>query len=653
MSTVVSQLKLRLSPDVERRLLPDGICLLKQTRFATYLTLAPAQLEILECFTGPEPVAVQDALFGMLAAGRPCHLREFYRFVLAAVDRGVLIGQGADEDQDSRELRGHCWPFGWRVGPSVMLFVLFAASGAWALGGSVPGLPGTAGGWGVLLLSIILALSLAYVLPGCVLRGYGRLVYSPGVRSHYGVPHFWIDTRDAFMAGRPCQLATALMALTAPFIVAVAAYLMNIQSGLLAAAVALLMLSSPFGNTPGHELVHAVFRRARRIPHRVPQFMSGRLFCHLFGMSARLAERRYLAAYWAYVFLWLSGLFVFCEGVVRQHWDVWVRNVVFAPSPGAKAVAVLGCATLFVLLLVPIICQMWFVFHSAFVLASPMLLNTERSLLRKCRGKASPSPEVMAGFLAQTPLFADLSEEGLLAVAQSMTVSTIRKGTLVIREGDCGDLLFVVHSGEVVVSKETETGHRAVVATLAEGEVFGEIALLDRVPRTATVTASCTTELFILPRISFDELLLAPLGAERVRVIIQVCSFIKRNRMFSEWPDQALQALARQLSFVDFERGQVIIEQDQPNEAFFLIYEGQCDVHRGGELYATLGTGDFFGEISLLQGVPAVARVTANTPSRCLKLDRDEFLRFVTEDALTGIAIETAMEHRVHQDFSG
>lgn len=653
MSTSVSQLNLRLSRDVERLVLPDGVCLLKQTRLATYLTLAAEQLEILDCFAGEEPVVVQDVLFGLLTKGKRCHLREFYRLVLVAVEGGILVGDGASGGGPMPELRGHRWAFGWRLGPALGLFVFLLAAGAWAFASLSPGLPETVSEWGMLLLSIALCLSLGYCLSGCTLRGYGRLVYSPGIRFRCGVPHFWIDTRDAFMAGRPCQLATALMALTAPFLVAVVVYLADVGSGLVAAAVALLMLTSPFCNTPGHELIHAAFRRARRIPHRVPKFMSGRLFRHLFGMGVTLAERRYLAAYWVYVFLWLSGLFVFCEAVVRQHWDVWIRNVVFAPSPAARALATLGCAMLFVMLFVPLMCEMWFVFHSALVVVSPMLFSTEKSVLRKRNSKTSPSPETVGEFLARTPLFADLSTEGLLAVAQSMTFSTVKKGTPIVREGDYGDLLFVVYSGEVAVSKESDTGYVAPVARLGEGAVFGEIALLDRVPRTATVTAVGTTGLLVLPRVSFDELLLVPLGADRVRVIIQVCSFIKRNSMFSEWPDQSLQVLARQFAFVDFQRGQVVIEQDKPNDAFYLIYEGQCEVRRGDELFATLSTGDFFGEISLLRGVPAVATVTATTPSCCLKLGREEFLRFVTEDALTGIAIETTMEHRVHQDFTG
>jgi len=167
------------------------------------------------------------------------------------------------------------------------------------------------------------------------------------------------------------------------------------------------------------------------------------------------------------------------------------------------------------------------------------------------------------------------------------------------------------------------------------------------------VTAAGTTALLVLPRVSFDELLLAPLGADSVRVIIQVCSFLKRNSMFSEWPSQSLQLLAHQFAFVDLQRGQTVIEEDKPNDTFYLIYEGQCDVRRGDELSATVSAGDFFGEISLLKGIPAVATVTATMPSRCLALGQKEFLRFVTEDALTGIAIETTMENRVHQDFAG
>ena len=92
-----------------------------------------------------------------------------------------------------------------------------------------------------------------------------------------------------------------------------------------------------------------------------------------------------------------------------------------------------------------------------------------------------------------------------------------------------------------------------------------------------------------------------------------------------------------------------MIDEDGENDRFFLIYEGRFQVSRGGKPIVTLGTGDYFGEISLLRNTPAISTVVAVEPSRCLILTRDEFLEFVSHDFLTGYAIEGELEQRMSQ----
>ncbi|NDD36930.1 MAG: hypothetical protein EB082_00715 [Verrucomicrobia bacterium] len=66
-----------------------------------------------------------------------------------------------------------------------------------------------------------------------------------------------------------------------------------------------------------------------------------------------------------------------------------------------------------------------------------------------------------------------------------------------------------------------------------------------------------------------------------------------------------------------------------------------------GAQVATLGPGDFCGEISLLQGTAASADVAAIRNSRCLKLGKESFLQLISRDFLTGIAIERTSDRRV------
>jgi CRP/FNR family transcriptional regulator len=78
---------------------------------------------------------------------------------------------------------------------------------------------------------------------------------------------------------------------------------------------------------------------------------------------------------------------------------------------------------------------------------------------------------------------------------------------VIFHEGDPGDALFIVQSGLVKISLPGETGDEAILATLGPGDFFGELALLDGAPRSATATALEATETMVLPRDRFRELI--------------------------------------------------------------------------------------------------------------------------------------------------
>ena len=92
--------------------------------------------------------------------------------------------------------------------------------------------------------------------------------------------------------------------------------------------------------------------------------------------------------------------------------------------------------------------------------------------------------------LARVPLFSDCSRRDLQTVARVVRSIPHRKGTVIAREGDPGVGLFIIMDGTAEV---TIGGKKR--ATLGPGDFFGEIALLDGGPRTATVTATSDVQL--------------------------------------------------------------------------------------------------------------------------------------------------------------
>ncbi|GAV19561.1 CRP/FNR family transcriptional regulator, cyclic AMP receptor protein [Mariprofundus micogutta] len=94
----------------------------------------------------------------------------------------------------------------------------------------------------------------------------------------------------------------------------------------------------------------------------------------------------------------------------------------------------------------------------------------------------------MHELLRKVPLFSELNESELKAVASLASSIDIRKKSIVVQEHDPGDSLFVILSGEVKISTYSTEGREVVLALLGKGSFFGEMSLLDEEPRSANVT---------------------------------------------------------------------------------------------------------------------------------------------------------------------
>ncbi len=106
------------------------------------------------------------------------------------------------------------------------------------------------------------------------------------------------------------------------------------------------------------------------------------------------------------------------------------------------------------------------------------------------RPMAKPTPDL----LRKVPLFAGLDDKELTSLADEFNERRFSAGDRVALEGEGGLMFFVVDSGEATVEV-----HGKEVGTLGPGSAFGEIALIDRRPRTATVTAQSELRAYGLP----------------------------------------------------------------------------------------------------------------------------------------------------------
>jgi nucleotide-binding universal stress UspA family protein len=113
----------------------------------------------------------------------------------------------------------------------------------------------------------------------------------------------------------------------------------------------------------------------------------------------------------------------------------------------------------------------------------------------------------VAELLAQTPLFAELGQDDLEHLAEMARIRTYQRGEVIVREGEPATGCFTIASGRVEVVKEAQGSKPSVLGTLAAGDFFGEMAVIDDHPRSATVRALDETECVAIRRADFLETL--------------------------------------------------------------------------------------------------------------------------------------------------
>jgi len=178
-----------------------------------------------------------------------------------------------------------------------------------------------------------------------------------------------------------------------------------------------------------------------------------------------------------------------------------------------------------------------------------------------------------------------------------------------VREGEVGDRFFLIAEGEAEVVQGDDERN---LNKLAAGDAFGEIALLQDVPRTATVRSTTPMRLFVLDRAHFHRW-----ASERVAAMARLRSDLEEQRKLAAMPvfaalsSSQLQALISRLRIRRVAAGESVFEQGDPGDRFYVIAEGEVETLIDGALVRRLGPGAFFGELALLTRKPRSATVRA------------------------------------------
>lgn len=272
--------------------------------------------------------------------------------------------------------------------------------------------------------------------------------------------------------------------------------------------------------------------------------------------------------------------------------------------------------------------------------SSPSPRTAQRVVVSRAGGQAGrPVGDVDPALrreIANLPLFSDLEPESLHELIGRLRVVVLDQGQILFRQGDAANALFVVVEGAVVPIAEGAEGEgRRKLAVIERGDFVGEIGLMTKQPRNATVAALVESKL-----VAIDRSVLVPLMRDAPSVAQGILRFlrsrmldrqIRSNLFFAAFAHAERESVARQFRLLEVKDGTRIVTRGQPPEGLFVVLAGslaRIDPERGKEL-GRLELGDVFGGDWLLAGKPSPWDVVARGRAWLIVLGERRFRRIV------------------------
>ena len=229
-------------------------------------------------------------------------------------------------------------------------------------------------------------------------------------------------------------------------------------------------------------------------------------------------------------------------------------------------------------------------------------------------------------------IFNSLDDKELKTVIDSFEEKKYKPGQNVITQGEEGDVLYLVDSGELDCEKVFKAGDKPTyLKTYKAGESFGELALLYNAPRAATIRAKTESTCWALDRECFNNIVKDAAIKKREKYE----NTLKKVEILKSIDPYELGQICDALKTQNFVKGDIIIKQGDNGDVFYILDEGKAHAEKVFEdgkkpqKVKDYGSGGFFGELALLKNEPRAASIVADTNCRCLSLDRMAFKRLL------------------------
>jgi len=270
-------------------------------------------------------------------------------------------------------------------------------------------------------------------------------------------------------------------------------------------------------------------------------------------------------------------------------------------------------------------------------------------------------PETVLGVAHQTfqqnKVFGDLlsTEEKEMLVKNCM-VRPVEKNEVLCRQDEIGNKLFILIKGEVDVTTSAN-GKTISLGKIGKGELIGEISVLFKMPRTASITATQQSVVIEIPALLFLKMLQANpvMKSEVVKRCKQrfIETSLRRVPIFNELDNQSLSELCYFSKLAKAKQGTVIAHEGKMERSMYIISNGSARVYttvNGKDItVAYLQAGDYFGEYALFSGDVRSASVSALTELHMIVLEGESFYSFFDYNVDAESKINQNSEHRQRQ----
>lgn len=124
---------------------------------------------------------------------------------------------------------------------------------------------------------------------------------------------------------------------------------------------------------------------------------------------------------------------------------------------------------------------------------------------------------------------------------------------------------------------------------------------------------------------------------------------LRQVPLFSGCTDKQLSFIASRVDELDFSAGRTLCQEGKSGGEFFVILSGRAEARRKDAFLRSLGPGEFFGEIALLDNGPRTATVVTTEPTRCLILGPSQFQDVLYQNADIAVKLLYAVAQRLRQ----